>query len=228
MLSYPIGLLLLVVLSILVFFGVLHRVLDRMRLKDSTALMVLAAIIIGSFIDIPFSRGAQSFTVNIGGSLIPLGIVIYLLVKAGTTKEKVRAIASAVLTAFGLVIASMFTGMEPGTIVDPLYIFPIIAGLIAYAAGRSRRSAFIAAVLGVTIYDLGHYISLISSNTRGTTHLGGAGSFDNTVIAAVLAVFLAEIIGETRERLQGGPISEGRDPSLLKNLTSVEEDKHDD
>jgi len=47
---------------------------------------------------------------------------------------------------------------------------------------------------------------------------GGAGVVDITFIAPVLAVALAEVIGETRERLQGGPGGEGRSPSLLKNL----------
>jgi uncharacterized membrane protein len=43
----------LIVVSILIYFGVAHRVLDRMRLSDKSALAVIAAIIIGSFIDIP-------------------------------------------------------------------------------------------------------------------------------------------------------------------------------
>ena len=33
---------------------------------------------------------------------------------------------------------------------------------------------------------------------------------------------LAEIIGESRERLQGGPDSKGRDPELIDNLESIE------
>ena len=33
---------------------------------------------------------------------------------------------------------------------------------------------------------------------------GGAGAFDATVIAGVFAVVLAEVIGETREKIQGG------------------------
>ena len=218
MFGYPFGLLLLIVISILVFFGVLHRVLDRMRLKDSTALLVIAAIIIGSFITIPVTGGNQSLQINIGGAVIPLIIVIYLWIKAGTVKEKTRAILSALATAIGLQISAFFIGNEPGTLVDPLYVFPIVAGVIAYLAGRSRRSAFIAAVLGVVIYDAAHYVWLVTNGVRGTTNIGGGGSFDSIVIASVIAVALAELIGETRERLQGGPESEGRDPKLLNGL----------
>ena len=220
--GYPFGLLILIVLSILVFFGVFQRVLDRMRVKDSTALLIIAAIIAGSFINIPIISGRQELIINLGGSLIPMAMVVYLWVKAGTNKEKIRSILASIVTALALTVASFFIGMEPGTLVDPLYLFPIIAGLTGYLAGRSRRSAFIAAVFGTTLYDLAHYVWLLRTGIRGTTHLGGGGTFDSLVIAAIIAVALAELIGETRERLQGGPSSEGRDPSLLKNLTSVE------
>lgn len=224
MLGYPLGLLVLIVLSILVFFGVLQRVLDRMRMKDSTALLVIAAIIIGSFVDIPLVQGKQAFSINVGGAVIPLILVIYLWIQAGTTKEKIRALLATVLTTIALSVASLFVGYEPGTIIDPLYAYPIIAGLIAYAAGRSRRSAFIAAVAGVVLYDLSHYVWLVSTGTRGSTDIGAGGSFDNIIISAILAVALAELIGETRERLQGGPSTIDRDPSLLRNLSSPKED----
>ena len=40
-------------------------------------------------------------------------------------------------------------------------------------------------------------------NTR--TAIGGAGVFDAMIVAGIIAVALAEIVGETRERLSGGP-----------------------
>lgn len=228
LLGYPLGLLLLIVLSILTYFGVFHRVLDRMRLSDGVALQVLAAIVIGTFFDIQIIKGAQSLAVNVGGFLIPLGLVIYLLVKAGTNTEKLRALLAAVITSLAMAIVAGFEGTEPGTAIDSLYLFPIVAGLLAYVAGRSRRASFVAAVLGVQLYDVGNYFWLLFSNTRGTTDLGGGGAFDTTVIAGMLAVALAEIIGESRERLQGGPSSEGRDPELLKNLITVDKEDKDD
>ena len=49
-----------------------------------------------------------------------------------------------------------------------------------------------------------------------TVALGGAGIFDTVVIAGIVAVLLAELFGEIRERLHGGPKSsrvgnEGKD-----------------
>ena len=56
MVNFPAGIIALLVVSILIYFGVAHRVLDRMRLSDKAALAIIAAIIVGSFIDIPFAR----------------------------------------------------------------------------------------------------------------------------------------------------------------------------
>ena len=50
---------------------------------------------------------------------------------------------------------------------------------------------------------------------------GGGGMYDTVVLAGVLAVCLAELIGESRERMQGGPRDENRDPSVLKNLRAA-------
>lgn len=218
----PLGTILLLVLSLLVYFGLAHRLLDRMRLTDRQALFVLGALILGSFIDIPLSRGRVEVSLNVGGALVPLGLAIYLLARAGTTKEWVRAAVATVATA-GLIYyigGFLMTNdpNEPGMILDPLYVYPLVAGVTAYILGRSRRAAFVAATLGVLGMDVIHYIWLSTTGTAGTVHFGGAGAFDSVVFAGLVAILLAELFGETRERLQGGPVSEGRDPDLIKHL----------
>lgn len=222
----PIGTIVLFILSALIYFGIGHRVLDRMRLTDKAALAILAALIIGSFIDIPITRGNIDTTVNVGGAIVPIGVAIYLLGKAGTNKERLRAIIGALLTGgvmyyIGSVLMSGGHS-ELAFPIDPIFITPIIAGLIAYIAGRSRRAAFVAATMGVLLLDIIHLITLTTTGIRGTVHIGGAGAFDSIVLSGVIAVMLAEIIGESRERLQGGPDSRGRDPELIKNLKNIE------
>lgn len=223
---FPLGVIILVVLSILVYFGVAQRLLDRMRLSDRGALLVLAGLILGSFIDIPLARGNVDVSVNVGGALVPIGLAVYLLTKAGTTKEWLRALIGAVVTAVVIyLLGSVFMTGDPQDrfmSVDPLYMYPIIAGIIAYLLGRSRRSAFIAATLGVLMLDFIHWIWLGMKKIPGTVQIGGGGAFDSIVIAGLVAILLAELIGETRERLQGGPATKDRDPSLLKNLQSID------
>lgn len=55
----------------------------------------------------------------------------------------------------------------------------------------------------------------------GMVHFGGGGMYDSVILAGILAVCLAELIGESRERMQGGPSSENRDASVLKNLQTA-------
>lgn len=223
MTNLPLGMIILVIASILVYFGLAQRLLDRMKLTDKAALALIGAMIVGSFIDIPLWRGNVQLTLNVGGGLVPLGLALYLLFSAGTTKEWVRALLGAVGSgaAIYLIGAVLMPGDPASIIIDPLYVYPIVAGLVAYLLGRSRRSAFIAATLGVLSMDIVQLIYLTTTGTAGTVHIGGAGAFDSIVVAGLLAILLAEIIGETRERLQGGPESRGRDPELLRNLRGV-------
>lgn len=215
----PLGLILLVVVSILIYLGVAQRLLDRMRLSDKAALAVVAALVVGSFIDIPLGRDVS---LNVGGALVPIGLAVYLLSKAGTAWEWGRAlIAAAATTGTIYLLGSYLMTGEPSdgrTYLDPLYIYPLVGGGIAYLLGRSRRSAFVAATLGVLGLDLIHWAYLMVTGTPGTVNIGGAGAFDSIVVAGLVAVLLAEIIGETRERLQGGPEAEDRDPALLSHL----------
>ena len=227
---FPLGLIVLIVVSLLVFFGVAQRALDRMRLSDKGALAVILALIVGSFINIPIPGLRVPMEINVGGALVPVALAIYLLAKAGTGKEVTRALVASALTgvAIWFINTRFMSGLrEPAggalSFVDPLYVFPIIAAIIAYAAGRSRRSAFIGATLGVILWDISNYFYLLQNNaTNVTKSLGGAGAFDTIVISGILAVLIADLIGETRERLQGGPASEGKPDALLAGLRKPE------
>jgi len=199
----PLGLTLLVVATILVLFGVGQRMLDRMRLSDKTAVLFMVAIFIGSLIpDIPLGR---DLFINIGGAVVPLILVIYLFVKAGTGMEKARAAIAAILSGLGVYLAGRYMPSEPETIIiDPNYAYGIIAGVIGYLFGRSRRASFIAGVLGVILADLAQAIENILLGIPTRIRLGGAGAVDTVVIAGFLAVILVEVVGELRERIQGG------------------------
>ncbi len=86
----------------------------------------------------------------------------------------------------------------------PLWLFSIIAGIVGYLAGRSRRAAFIAGVLGIFIVDLIHLVRAVAMATPTRIVLGGAGVFDGMVVAGLIAIGLAEFVGEVRERVEGG------------------------
>ncbi len=130
-----------------------------------------------------------------------------------------RSAIAAVVTALVLFIGARFLGAEPETVfIDPIYLYPLVAGIVGYLAGRSRRGSFFAAVMAVLALDIGQFVYLLQSGVRGTVHLGGAGAFDSLVLAGILAILLAELVGERLERMAGGHSSDDKDPALLENL----------
>lgn len=202
-----IGMILLIVLSLLILGGVLQRVLDRMALTDRQALVCIAAIFIGGWLP---EIDLGLITLNIGGALIPLIVCVYLFLHAGTAKERIRAVVASGLTAAAVFAISLVLPSDPiqMPMLDPMILYGIAGGAIAWLLGRSRRSAFIAGVLGVMLADVITGISLWLRGVNQVIHLGGAGALDAVIIAGVTAVLLCELAGEIMERIQRGKAHE--------------------
>ena len=192
------GMLLLTLLAIAVFCGLLQRVLDRMYLTDRQALMIIGLMLLGTFI--PNIRIGQ-LAINLGGAVIPAGICIYLIVKANSHHERLRAVIGSLVTAaFIFILSASLPAEAEAMLVDPIWIYGIVGGIVAWLSGRSRRSAYICATLGILIADL---LSGVYAAARGyavTIVLGGGGIADACVISGVIAVLSCEVIGELIER----------------------------
>lgn len=224
--NMPMGMILLLIVGAAVYFGIAQRLLDRMRLTDRQAIVFIFAMIVGTFVNIPLLNGPVQATVNVGGALLPALLCIWLIAKADQAKERIRAILSAVAVVVFIYLGSRYLPHEPETMfMDPKLLYGIGAGLIAYLAGRSRRSAFIGAALGVMMSDLLRLALLFNRGVAGTTSLGGAGVFDVTIVAALVAVMTAELVGETREKLQGGHKSHGDLAGLYEFSEELSADK---
>lgn len=197
-----VGMILLTVTAILVFFGVAQRVLDKMYLSDRAALLLIALMFFGTLLP---SITIGRVVISLGGAVIPLGVCLYLLIRADTVWERWRAILGSMVTA-GIVyaISTLMPGEPEAIIAEPMYLYGIAGGAVAYLFGRSRRGAFFCGVVGVMLADTA--VALINWN-RGVDQplvLGGAGVFDAAIIAGLLGVLLAELVGELVERLVRG------------------------
>lgn len=224
--GFTVGRLVLLSLSLLIFFGVAERVLDRMYMSDKTAILVLIGIVVGSFINVTLYHSSWlTVRMNLGGALIPLLVALYVWLRAGTAKERIRSFFGSCFVTIAIWVLGQLMIEEYAFPVDIIYLYPIVAGVVGYLFGRSRRGSFIAAVLGVLFFDMSHGIYLIMNKIPGLVHFGGAGMYDTVVLSGVFAVCLAEFIGETRERLQGGPKKERHDPSVLRKLQNTNKNK---
>jgi len=141
-----------------------------------------------------------------------VGICIYLLIRADTARERIRALLGSLITAGIIYAISHFMPGEPEAIVvDPLYLNGLVGGIVAYVLGRSRRGAFVCGVLGVLWADIA--VSVLNWR-RGIPQplvLGGAGVFDAIVISGLTGVVLAELVGEVFERVVRGSAPPNRE-----------------
>jgi len=197
-----VGMILLMVTAILVFFGVAQRVLDKLYLTDRAALVLIALMFFGTLLpSLTFGR----VSVSLGGAVIPLGICVYLLIRADTAKEKIRAVVGSLITA-GIVyaIGALMPEEPEAIVIDPMFLYGIAGGVVAYGLGRSRRAAFICGVVGVLLADTATALINWRNGIDQPLVLGGAGVFDAAVIAGLLGVILSELIGEALERMTRG------------------------
>lgn len=185
--------------AILVYCGLLQRVLDRMHLRDRTALLLIGAMLLGTFLP-PLRLG--NVAVNIGGGLIPLGVCGYLLLLADSKLECWRTLLGTVITAAAVYILMLVLPSEPEQLaMDPTLIAALPGGIVAWLLGRSRRGAFVCGVAGILLADT---VTALVSWRRGIGQalvLGGGGLADAAVLSGMLSVLLCELAGEAAERL---------------------------
>ena len=208
-----VGMILLTATAILVFFGAAQRVLDKLRMTDRTALVLIALMFFGTLIP---NVVIGSASISVGGAVIPACICIYLLLRAGTAKERIRSIIGSLITAGIIYAFSALMPDEPETIViDPLYLCGLVGGLVAYLLGRSRRGAFICGVFGVLLADIAVAVVNRFNGIQQQLALGGAGVFDTVVISGLVGVILSELMGELIERFVRG--NEQPDERVIQN-----------
>lgn len=193
-----ISLIILTGLILLVMFGAGQRILDQMRLTDKQALIIMILIAIGLVIP-PIYIG-NSFCFSIGGFLIPFGICAYCLVSCGWSRDLLRSIIGTILVAGLCILLEWVLPADPEEmIVDPMFIYGILAGIVAYILGRSRRNAFICATFGISLAMIIQYIINLSRGVTTVLGLGVGGAFGTLVVSIIIAVALAEFFGRMFE-----------------------------
>ncbi len=193
------GTLLLMIAAILVLCGLLQRVLDRMYLTDRQALLLIGLMLVGTFL--PGIR-LGDVTVHVGGALIPLGVCVYLLIRADTARERWHSILGIFATAALIYLLSTVLPSEAEQMwVEPLWLYGLCGGIVAWLIGRSRRAAFICGVVGLLLADAASFIVAKLQGYTAELHLGGGGIADAGIISGVIAVLLCETVGELLERM---------------------------
>ena len=193
-----VSLIIISVIILLIMFGAGQKILDSLRLSDKEALLILVLICVGLVIP-PIWIG-EYFCFSIGGFLIPLGLSIYLLVSCGWSRDLVRTVVGTILVAGITYLLEWLLPADPEEVlVDNMYVYGVVAGVVAYALGRSRRNAFVSCLFGITLAQFVQWIINMVSGTPSILGLGVGGAFGTYVIAIVIAVAVSEFIGRCVE-----------------------------
>ncbi len=208
-----VGLFLIVV--VLIQINVLRYVYTRPGISSGTALLLLFASLLGSYINIPVwefpereVRSGQEViffgvhyvvpvviewpstvvAVNVGGAVIPTLLSLYLLFK---NHLWIRGIVTTALVA---VIVHMLAYPVQGVgIAVPIFVPPVVTAIVAVLIAREHAAvlAYVGGSLGTLIGADLLNLGVVRGLGAPVASIGGAGTFDGIFLTGVLAVLLA-------------------------------------
>lgn len=186
------------IIILLIMFGAGQKILDSLRLNDTWALIIMVCIAIGLVIP-PIWIG-KYFCFSIGGFLIPLALSIYLLISCGWSRDLFRAFLGSIIV--GVIIYGLdwiLPASPEGMVIDNMYIYGVVAGVVAYALGRSRRNAFVSCLFGITLAQLAQWIINFALGTPSILGLGVGGAFSTYIVAIIISVAVSAFLGRCFE-----------------------------
>lgn len=233
-----IGLVLLAIVAVLIFFGLTTRFFKRIGVANWLAFLLVLALVVGAVL--PNIRIGTMFSMNIGGFLLPLSVTVFLMIMLGANSNLAKSVLALLAVASVAISTRMLMmptsmGMQIGASI----IVGIVGGAVAYLIAKSRLGTLAAAMGGIVLGDI--VVSLVyrfvTETTGNVLMLGVNGVFDSLIIASVFGVLLAEVIGFARRmasdrRISAGVVqTESAEDNLFEGYTiapSEDEDGFDD
>jgi uncharacterized membrane protein len=221
MIYLPVSIVLFLILILLFPFiwvaitlDVVEVAVSKLGFSPTVAFFLLAAVLIGSVINIPLYKVESSVTIvsdftelwlrqfwgiplrkvqqqtiialNVGGGLIPVGLALYQFTRANTS-------AILIVTAIVTCVCYFSAHVVPGIGIQMnALIAPLTASLSAVllTEGQAPSVAFAGGILGTVIgADLLH-LKEIQRMTPGVLSIGGAGVFDGIALCGLVALLL--------------------------------------
>ncbi|MCL2751148.1 MAG: hypothetical protein FWE62_00130 [Firmicutes bacterium] len=195
----PIGLILLGIVLILLAFGVLKRMFDRMGVSYIFTIAAIALVIIGVLV--PVIPITAMFSLSVGGFIIPVIAAVVLAVTIGWNQELLRAFVGVLaVAAVSLGLFYLMPAETTGMHVAAAICVGLVAGGAAYLAGNTSRASVTAALLGIPLAQILFFT--INYYTGRYAYLGlGEGLFFNTMVVAVItSVVLVELVRSVKAR----------------------------
>ena len=191
-----IGLVLLAVIAILIFFGLADKFFKNLGVAPWIGFIIALALIIGAVIP-NITIGA--FVMNLGGFVVPIIGMIILAAFIGWNWDLAR-MAFAELSVAAVCVATrvLILPDNTGMILAASLIVGFIGGTVAFLIGRSRLSTLASVMGGVVLGDL--IVNLIYVYGIGgyVFSMGTRGVFDSILIGCVFGILLLEAVVSAR------------------------------
>lgn len=198
-----IGMILLAVLAVLIFFGLTDRFFAKMGVANWVAFLVVLAFAVAAVFP-PLAIG--SVTLSYAGFFLPVILAVVSMFAIGANGSLIRAIVAALAVA-GVVLSTRVAFVPSGgyrnTLISVL-IIGLSGGIVAYIIGQGRLAVF-ASLLGGIV--LGDFISaMIFRFVLGESYLfqlGQNGIFDSIVLAVIVGGVTLEIANRIIVKVTG-------------------------
>lgn len=191
-----IGLVLLAVIAILIFFGLSDKFFKNLGVASWIGFLIALALIVGAVIP---NITIGGFTMNIGGFIVPIIGMIILAAFIGWNWDLARlAFAEISVAAVAVATRVLILPENTGMILAASLIVGFVGGTVAYLIGRSRLSTLAAVMGGVVLGDL--IVNLIYVYGIGGYNfsMGTRGVFDSIIIGCVFGILLLEAVVTAR------------------------------
>ncbi|KPU63762.1 membrane protein [Thermococcus sp. EP1] len=221
-LPFLIFLVLLLPLLFILFASTITIAFQKLGLPLPVAFTLFWAALIGSFVNIPITEirsygpivkvakvsffgvtypvpyvdwGEQKtiVSINVGGALVPLSIVVYEVVRLLILDETFLLTRMIVAILISAVVSKAFSRPVKGLgIAIPTFIPPLVAAILALSIGAYNKPliAYTSGTMGVLIgADLLNWDKL-KELSAPMVSIGGAGTFDGIFLAGIIAVLL--------------------------------------
>ncbi len=215
-----IGLVLLGLVALLLFFGIAESVFKSFGVANWLAFLIVGILIGCAFIP-TFTLGAVTF--NVAGFFAPLlfaAVFFALAVKVGDT---VRAlVTTSVVAALFISVWLLIARITNDTVT--VIIIGFLCGAVCYLVGKTKISALCGIFLGMPIGEV--ISSAVSLYVYGTSmRFGTPATFDAIILAAVTAVVLFESIAAIKRTMNNRAKLRAAENSELSEEFDAEEYK---
>ncbi len=192
-----IGLVLLAVVAILIFFGLSERFFKSMGVPEWLGFAIALALIVGAVI--PNISIGSGFVMNIGGFIIPIIGMIVLAFFIGANWDLARMFF-AVLSVAAVAVATrvLILPNTSGNILAATLIVGFVGGTVAFLIARSRVSTLASVMGGVVLGDLIVNLIYVFGIGGYVFSMGTRGVFDSLVVGCVFGILLLEAVVAAR------------------------------